>query len=268
MSNRFKIVSLFATIGWLAFSYMAFKGLHLWYWGFASFFWLTLSSLNYRYETSLWLIKNKTYRFLRLYIIFVIFFFFIDFIIALNLTNLWQYPYYKNLFHWGTLYLVLYPLFAFIMLELVYFVAGIFGEKLRFVHRPRKLWHYLIDKLDLIFLLLIFLLPITNIFSPIPGFTIFIVWVTIIWGIIATLKFKYHIQHWGHYTAIFIAVFIIAVLLNEIPNTVALEWVYNKAPIFNQIIFGVPLWVIMGWYISVLFVLRFWIYFVLKKRQD
>ena len=89
-----------------------------------------------------------------------------------------------------------------------------------------------------------------------------------IWGIVATIKLGYHISHWAHYITIIVISYIISTFFHEIPNTNVFEWYYHPAPFLNQSIIGIPLYIVLGWYIMILLMLRLWIYFVLGKKQN
>jgi hypothetical protein len=262
-----KIIALFATLAWLGFIFSAFKGFHFWYGGFVVFFWLALSALNYHHDTSLWVLKNRFYKFIKFYLFLVLFWFYADFILGQKAVGLWEYPFYHTAGDWFRLYLILYPFVGLTMIELLYFLSALFGEKLVIEYKKQSLLHKILDRLDLVLLSAILVAAIPAVVWPTPSFTSFFVWLGISWAGIATFKLKYHVRHWLHYLAIFTATFIMSAFLYELPNTNVFEWKYHAAPILNSSILQIPLWVIAGWYVQVLIMLKLWIYFVLKKRE-
>ncbi|MDO8594801.1 MAG: hypothetical protein Q7R93_04825, partial [bacterium] len=86
------------------------------------------------------------------------------------------------------------------------------------------------------------------------------------WFCLAGVKLSFHIGHPGHMLLILIGAGVIAAFLNEIPNTVAFEWVYLEAPFLNAALWSVPLWVWVGWFWYVIFTLRLWIFLVLHPK--
>lgn len=262
-----KIIAFLATIGWLVFIFAAFSGFHFWYGGFAIFLWLALGAINYRHDTSLWLLKNRFKNFFTFYVFLVIFSVYADLIIGQMIAHLWYYPHYALLEDWVRLYIILYPFAGLAVLELTYFLVGLFNERLVIHLKVESFFHKIIDKLDIILLSLIVFLPVIQLVSSVelrkP-----LVYMSILWILVTTIKFKYHIKHWLHFFVIFVATLLISVFLHEIPNVGVFEWKYNKAPILNHEFLGVPLWVIIGWYVLVVLMLRFWMFFVLKKRKE
>lgn len=266
MHKTSKIIALFATIGWLAFAFAAFEGFVFWYGGFVFFLWLALGSINYKQETSLWLFKNKFTLFLKFYIFLAALFVSIDFWVGQKIAGLWEYPFYNSLDDWVRLYTILYPFGALAVLELTLFLGFLFKKGIVFVSKPLSMSHRFVDRADILVLASIFIFSFSTLFLKIPRITDILVWLFFAWILIATLKFKYHIRHWLHFFIIFSVSLAISVFLHEIPNTSVFEWRYNDFSVLNQNIFGVRLWVIIGWYVLVLLVLRSWIYFVLKRK--
>jgi hypothetical protein len=86
------------------------------------------------------------------------------------------------------------------------------------------------------------------------------------WLTLAGVKLAFHVRHSGQYALILILAGVLAAVSHELPNTVAREWVYLSAPILNTLLFGIPLWAIVGWYWFAFFVLRLWIFLVLHPR--
>ncbi|MEX2053121.1 MAG: hypothetical protein WD898_02775 [Candidatus Paceibacterota bacterium] len=270
MAKYSKVVALFATIGWLAFTFSAYSGFSFWYAGFAFFLWLALGSLNYNQKSSLWLLRNKWVTFLKFYWLLLIFSILTDLVVFQWMLDVWSYPHYNSFDDWGRLYLIIYPFGGLAILEFVFFLNSIFKERLTFMQKRRNKFHRFIDKFDNILLAVVFLAPATfflNVWSP-SALASFIISGLLIWGVVASIKLAYHIRHGVHYVATLVAAFAMSVFLHEIPNVAVFEWKYNEAPFLNQHILGVPLYIIFGWYILVLIVLRFWIYFVQKKEQN
>ena len=155
-----KVIAFLATIGWLASVFAAFKGFAFWYAGFVFFFWLAMGTLNYRHRTSLWYIENRLWLSFRFFAILVIVSVFADYFAFQKLTDLWSYPHYNSWDDWARLYLIIYPFGGLALLEFVYFLSGIFFEKLRFVEKVRSRIHKLVDKVDIAILLVMILSPI------------------------------------------------------------------------------------------------------------
>src|SRR5438105_2351324 len=107
---KFKgLIALVATLAWLGFIYLAFRGFHFWYEGFVLFFWIALGALNYRHESTLWLLKNRPKIFALFYLVLAIFLFYGDYGLGRYITHLWIYPY--HLTFWSQLRIyVMYPL--------------------------------------------------------------------------------------------------------------------------------------------------------------
>jgi len=267
-----KLIALFSTILWLVFTFAAFKGFHFWYAGFIFFFWLSLASLNYRHETTLWHLKNRTSRFLQFFFVLFTIGFITDFIIGQRISHLWSYPLYSSFGDWTRLYLIIYPFGGLSVLELIFFLSNTFGEKFIFTHRTENLPEKIIDAsdhfVDLFLLLVVMGLPILYFFNiPLP-FRHLILYGFLIWALVATVKFAYHIRHGLHWVAILLASLFMSVFLHEIPNTAVFEWRYYNAPILNSLILDIPLWVFLGWYIIVLMMLRIWVRFVWAKKTN
>lgn len=154
------------------------------------------------------------------------------------------------------------------MLELIYFIAGVFGEKLSFETRSDSALHNVVDKADRISLLsLLIVPPLFNFFAKDLTATS-LLFTFYIWGIIATIQLAYHIRHRLHWVAIIISAYLVSVFLHEIPNTNAFEWRYFHGPILNQNVLGIPLYIFLGWYILSLMMVRLWVYFVLDKDKN
>jgi hypothetical protein len=90
------LFALLATIGWMVFVYSAFLGFHFWYLGFVFFFWLSLGILNYRHESTFWLLKNRLSLFIKYYLFLALLGFIADYIIGQVLVGFWIYPFYNS----------------------------------------------------------------------------------------------------------------------------------------------------------------------------
>lgn len=270
LNKNSKLISLASTLIWLGFVFAAFKGFHFWYVGFVLFFWLSLAALNYKHETSLWLLKNRGYRFTQLYIVLVIIGFAGDFIIGQHVANLWSYPYYQTLSDWLRLYLIIYPFGGLYILELTFFLANFFHEKFAFTHsaesrsvRVINTTEHILDALLPLFAVSFSLLHFWDIEIPFPHLTVY---GFLLWTAVTTLAFTRHIRHGLHWFAILLAVLFISVFLHEVPNTAVFEWKYHVAPVLNPLILEIPLWVFIGWYVMIIVMLRVWIRFVWAKK--
>lgn len=267
--NKERLALVFCLI-WISLIFSAFKGFHFWYAGFLVFFWLSLGFLNYRHETSLWLLRNRTTLFLKFVMVSAAVGFIADYLIGIKISHFWNYPFYNDLFDWVRLYLIIYPFGGLSILELVFFLSGLSGDKLYFIHKTNNLTQKFIDASDYfvdIFLLIVILLwPLMYWFGVKLPIRHFFAYGFLVWLVIATVKFAYHIKHGWHWVAIFLAALLMSLLLNEYPNTVALEWVYYNGPILNYKILELPVWVMLGWYVMILFMMRLWIRLVWAKK--
>ncbi|TSA46651.1 hypothetical protein D4R52_00015 [bacterium] len=268
MHKKLQIIALLGTAAWLGFIFSGFKGFPHWYEGFTFFFWLALGSLNYFHDTSLWFAKNKTTRFFLFYFFLVIFWSYVDFVLGQKVTGLWVYPYAYSIFDWAGIYFVAYPFASLAVVESIYFFTRIFGVKLEFKHFERRPFHKLVDYLDISILVLALVSPVLLLVRPGLVLTGYLIWVGFFWILIATIRLSFHIRHWFHYLMIVWVVYVMSVFLHEVPNTGVFEWRYNQAPILNFEILGVPLWVIVGWYVLFLIMMKQWMFFGLKKKPD
>ncbi len=264
------IYALIATIGWLSFIFLAFNGFHFWYLGFTFFFWLCLGILNYRHESSLWVMKNRISRFIKYYAVLIILGFLADYFIGQHLTHLWIYPPYNSIADYLRLYLFIYPLGGLSVIELIYFLASLFKERVILIHnQDRKLN---ITKLEVTINVLLFVIIVINLFSitihPLPYVRTTLAVLFVIWTIITTIKLKYEIKHWTHWVAILFSTLFISLFLHEIPNTAVYEWRYFPPTLFDFHILGLSIWVFFGWYLIILMMLKFWIKIVLLKNRE
>lgn len=257
-----RVTILVASVGWIAFAFAGLKGFPFWYGGFVVCFWIAFGLLNFPHRTSLWLLVHRKMPFLVFYAALAGSLVLLD-QLALRFL-LWFYPFYHGLwFIW--VYAVLYPIAALAQLELFYFLAGAFKEKLTFVRHSASRGHHIIDGIEgILFLLMILLFLLGAALYPISLLVLFLV--SISWIVAATVKLSFHIKHPEHTILILICAGVLAALLNELPNTLAFEWVYLEAPLLNAVFFGVPLWVWLGWYWYAIFTLRLWIFLVLHPR--
>lgn len=267
MNKYQKTIALFATIGWLIFILAAFRGFHFWYEGFIVFFYIALGTINYQQKTTVWLLKNKFRKFLKFYIFLIVFFFFVDYLLGQKIGHLWSYPYHTYLLSKEWLYLM-YPLAGLAILELTYFIGGVFGEKLIFIKNPRNIFHKVVDKAETVWLLITLFVPVIFYSLRISFYNAgsFLAYASVVWIILYTIKLDYHLKHRLHWLAIFLLTAILSILTQEVPNVGVFEWVYHNSPFLNQIIFGIHLWVILAWYLFVILMLRFWIYVALRDQ--
>ena len=252
---------LAASAGWIGFAFAGLKGFPFWYGGFVVCFWLAFGLLNYAERTTLWLIRHKPFPFLVFYSALAASFFLLD-RMALA-AHLWFYPLYHG-WLWAVGYFVWYPVAAFSVLELFYFLARALGEKLIFRRRKETRVHDALDWGEGALFLLMFGMIAFGAISDIPLLWLFIV--SLAWFVLANGKLFFHIVHAKHFALILGATAVLAAFLNEVPNTGAFEWVYLIAPMLNTLFFGVPLWLVFGWYWFTLFTLRVWIFLVLHPK--
>lgn len=261
-----RIAILITTAGWVGFSIAGYNGFSFWYGGFALCFWIAFGLLNFQYKSSLWYALRRPMLFGLLYAVLVSGAFLTD-QLGLRLF-LWVYPAYHGLgFLW--VYFVLYPFGGLAVLELLYFLSGQLGESLMFVSSPDTVWHRFFDVMEsLLFLLMTGVIVLGAIGQDIEA--ILVLAVVVVWMVSALIKLKLHIRHSGHYLLTLFCVILFAVLLHELPNTIAREWVYLPtsalpAP-WNQSILSIPFFVWVGYLWLTLTPLRFWIFLVLNPR--
>lgn len=181
----------FASLAWILFTFAGFRGFPYWYGGFLIFFWVAFGLWNYHDRTSLWLLKSAPKVFLKFYTSLAVFLVLFD--IAGQKTNLWTYPIYDSLPEWLWVYLILYPLAASALLELIYFVSGVFTEKLIFMKKPFNSMHQMVDRLEI----LLFYSMIAALLAIIFNFPLSTLWTFVIytcWIIVATIKLRFHIN--------------------------------------------------------------------------
>jgi hypothetical protein len=265
-----RIASLAAGIAWLVFAFSAFQGFHFWYLGFVFFFWLSLSLLNYRHRTTLWFLRNRTLYFALVYAILIVIGFVGDYVIGQQVANLWRYPYYTAYFDWVRLYALIYPLGGLAVLELVLFLGALFREKLILLPkphapltRPLNLADHMLDGLVVCALIAIPVLYWAQVSLPFAHLSVY---VFLAWVAVATAQFVYHVRHGSHWVAILLAALLMSVFLHEVPNTAVFEWEYFNAPLLNLRVLSIPLWVMAGWYVIVVLMLRIWVRLMLPVR--
>lgn len=255
---------------WILFVILGLKGFQYWYGGFVVFFWFFLGLLNYDHKTTLFLLVKKPLKFLTFYSPLLLFWIFID---QFGLySHLWRYPLYNTFLEFLWVYFVLYSFAGLALLELFYFISSVYKEKLVFIKHKNTTLHKTIDLSDKILLITSFaaaiIIPILAVFEITPPFLALsiIIVLFLTWMIVDIIMLKFHIKHWLHYCIILITTTIITVVLNEIPNTIAREWVYLQAPLLHITVFEIPLWVILGWIWWCLLILRLWILIALHKK--
>jgi len=263
------LFALLTTVGWISFIYSAFMGFHYWYLGFVFFFWFCLSILNYRHETTFWLLKNRRSRFIKYYLALVVLGFVADYVIGQQLVNLWSYRIYSSISDWFRLYFLIYPLGGLSVVELIYFLASILKEKVVLIHDDVK--NLFVNKLthvtDTILVLIILTCLILKNFNLFNNIQIIFMIVFPIWIILTTLKLKYYIKHFTHWIAIVVTTAILSIFMHEIPNVAVYEWKYYPPEFFSFQIWGISIWVVVGWYFLVLVMLKYWIQIVLLKDR-
>src|SRR3989338_1566102 len=221
------LFALLTTVGWISFIYSAFMGFHYWYLGFVFFFWFCLSILNYRHETTFWLLKNRRSRFIKYYLALVVLGFVADYVIGQQLVNLWSYRIYSSISDWFRLYFLIYPLGGLSVVELIYFLASILKEKVVLIHDDVK--NLFVNKLT----------HVTD---------------TILVLIILTCLILKNFNLFNN---------ILFIFMHEIPNVAVYEWKYYPPEFFSFQIWGISIWVVVGWYFLVLVMLKYWIQIVL-----
>ncbi len=186
-----------------------------------------------------------------------------DYVIGQKMADMWIYPYYASAFDWIRLYAIIYPFGGLAVLELIFMLSALFGERIIFTKRkemlPGKILDYLDHLTDITFIGLIVVWPLFLFFSyeaPVPHL-LFIT--TIMWVTLATLNLARHLRHGIHWLAIFIGTAIMSIMLHEFPNTAVFEWKYHNLPVLSQSILGIPLLALPGWYLLVLIMFRLWI---------
>ena len=258
-----RVVILIASVGWIASAFAGFMGFSYWYGGFVLFFWLAFGLLNYPHRTSLWLAANRRIPFLLFYAAVAGLFFIGD---RFGLRELlWIYPLYHS---WGFLWvsLILYPFAMFSLLELLFFVTTLAGDRLTFIPRKGTWLHHTLDATEsVLFLISVGVIVLGALGKGVPLAAVF--YILIAWLSVFTIKLRFHLPHTGHYAWILGVTVCVAILLNELPNTVAREWIYLSAPILNLPVFGIPLWACLSWYWMTMCMLRLWILLVLHPKS-
>ncbi|MDO8564939.1 MAG: hypothetical protein Q7R88_03010 [bacterium] len=257
-----RFVLLGALIGAIGFAFAGFKGFPAWYGGFVFCFWVAFGLINIKQKSTLWLAVQRPVIFALFYIALTGASILAD---QFGVNNhLWFYPNYAGMkIVW--VYLVLYPFGALSLLEFFYFLSGFFGEKLSFKKGPDTLWHGFFDISEH----LLFLLMTGMIVAGALGFGVSIgiaTTVAVLWFAFALVKLRIHVRHSGHYLLILVLTVVLALLVHQLPNTVAREWVYLQAPFLNMALLGLPIWVWVGWCWLLLVPLRLWIVLVLHPR--
>ena len=258
-----RIAILVASVGWIASAVAGLKGFPFWYGGFVLCFWIAFGLVNYQQQTSLWLLARRRVSFFLFYAALAGSLLILD---QFGLrSNLWFYPFYRGWwFFW--VYFVLYPFASLAVLELIYAVSRVFGERLEFVSHRGTRTHHAVDVTESVLFLLLWGFFILGVAGGITDMLGLLPFLALGWLVLATVKLAFHIRHWGHYALILILAGVLAAVSHELPNTVAREWIYLSAPILNTLLLGIPLWAIVGWYWFTLFVLRLWIFLVLRPR--
>lgn len=264
------LLALLATVGWISFIYAAFRGFHFWYLGFVFFFWLALGILNYRHETTVWLLKNRFSRFATYFTVLAILGFIADYVIGQVLAGFWVYPFYTSLWDWVRLYLLIYPLGGMCVLELIYLLAAMSKERVVLIHKDINGFpiHKILILNEIFLLITVGLCLAFRSVLATPYISTIIVILFSSWVILTTFKLKYYIKHWTHWIGIIGATAILSIFLHEIPNTAVYEWRYYNPPLFpDYSIFGIQLWLVWGWYLLVLVMLKYWIDIVLLRHR-
>ena len=194
-----KILALCATVVWLMFIFSAFKGFHFWYAGFVFFFWFSLATLNYRHETTLWIVKNRFKKFARFYLVLIVVGFVADFVIGQQIAHLWSYPFYDSFDDWLRLYAIIYPFGGLTILELSFLLGNLFHE--RFIFLP-KVHNTLVRSIDLFDHIVDTFLAVVLIGGPIMYFSgahiplaQVVVYVFLLWAVLTTIELACHLRH-------------------------------------------------------------------------
>lgn len=262
-----RIAILVAALATVGFFIAGFQGLPFWYGGFVLCFWLAFGLLNYPEHSSLWCAFHRVKPFLLFYGALAGVAALID---QFGLgSHLWFYPVYKD---WWMLWVygALYPLSGLAALEMLYFLAHLFGEPLIFKEYSLTKWHGFFDVFEQLFLLLILAFILASVAGIVKGLSVpLAAAAAMLWLIAALIKLFFHIRHPGHYALVIALTVALAILSHELPNLSAREWVYVAAPLsdfFNALFLGLPVWVWFGWFLFVLVPLRLWIVLVLYPR--
>lgn len=259
-----RFVLLGALIGAVGSAFAGLKGFPFWYGGFVLCFWIVFGLINHGKKSSLHYLLKKPLAFVLFFGALTAVSFFAD---RFGLTHhLWFYPSYRGAgFLW--VYLVLYPFAALSVLELIYFLASFFGEKLQFRERPMTKWHGFFDVLESILFLSLIGMAVAGALGW--GGKSDVEWVTalsVLWLLAACVKLRFHIRHPGHYMLVLFLAGALALFLNEFPNTAAREWIYLNAPLLTTSLVGFPVWLLIAWYLLTFVPLRLWIFLVLHPK--
>jgi len=261
--NRIAIIA--ATAGWLSFMYAGFQGFGYWYGGFIVCLWLSFGLVNLPHKSSVALLLRQPHLFFLLYAAAAATFYLGD---RVGLQHfLWTYPQYDS---WGFawLYLVLYPVMGLALIELIYFVGSRLDAPFSFHSLPDSRNHRFVDAAESILFLIMMGLIVFAAAEPAP--LPLLAAVTVVWIVSALVKLRLHIGHAGHFSAALLLAVVLATMLSEYPNLTAREWVYLPAtaldPSLQAPLFGLPVWLWLGWFWLALVPLRLWIFLVLHPK--
>mgnify|MGYP001591364836 FL=1 len=194
-----------------------------------------------------------------------------DYIVGELLTGFWTYPFYSHTSDWLRLYILIYPIGGLSVVELIYFLSSLFKEKIVLVHEDVKTktvykYEYLVHALIVLAIVVCLLFKDNN--------SLFYVQIAIailvsIWIVLTTLELRYYLKHWTHWVSIIAVTTILSIFLHEVPNTAVYEWKYNVPSLLSlHPILSLQIWLIYGWYLLVLVMLKYWIQIVLLKGRE
>ncbi len=192
-------------------------------------------------------------KFLVLYPVFFILGIFFDLVIGLWITKLWYYPNY-NLLDYFNLYLIIYPLGAFVMIYSFALIEAIF------VHRPKpsKIAYEHSVKISLIFFIfgaLAFTLSLIFVdnYKGFYGLTFFVI---SIGGLIDYFVLRINknnlLERFSikalKYGILILGISYIQGIIHEWPNIYAREWIYQNWPLQEITFLGIPATILFfGW---------------------
>ncbi len=227
----------------------AFSGLVPYYWLFVIGWWLLFDSIHYRTTKNSLLsgaAKNPGF-FVLLYFVFFIVGLITDLFYGQIIAGLWLYPHYTLFVHWALLYLIVYPVGGFALVETYKVFESKFAAKKQIRHRTVKANTYIVTGFLLLIIPVVNFLFLGNIFQN----YIFSLWLFggIIFAYGLTILFKGNSilnDIKGKIYSLLVAS-LLAAVWHEYPNTFVYEWVYKNMPLTDATLLNIPVIIFLGW---------------------
>lgn len=248
----------------VGFAFGAWNGYSILYGGFVLCFWGALGLLNYGQHSSVWLLYKNTGIFIVLYGTLVGVFLLTD-IFGFH-AHLWFYPYYQG-FPLFWVWLVLYPFGSLAILELLYFLASNIDGPLYFREYLVTKSHKFFDIFESLLFLVMVATVVLGAMNARWGLALpYLMGLVIFWMLSALVKLRFHIKHRGHYLLIFVIAMSLSALSHGSQGALPRAWIYVETDLLDFLLFGIPSWVWLGWFLFILVTLRLWISSVFYLR--